>query len=67
VATWRYTFEPVGSGTKVTEEWYDTRGSVARAMGKPASGVADRASHNRASMEQTLANLKAAAEATADA
>ena len=67
VATWRYTFEPSGSSTRVVEEWYDTRGGLAKRMGGVASGVSDRRTHNRAGMEQTLENLKAAAEATADA
>lgn len=67
VATWRYVLEPAGSGTRVTEQWHDSRGAIAKALGKPASGVADRASHNQASMEQTLANLKAAVEANTEA
>jgi uncharacterized protein YndB with AHSA1/START domain len=63
VARWRYTFEAADAGTTVTEEWYDQRGALVRFGGKPASGVGDRAAHNRAGMEQTLANLKAAVEA----
>ena len=63
VAEWRYTFEPSGSGCRVTETWTDQRGRVATTLGKPVSGVADRATHNRATMQQTLERLKAAAEA----
>ena len=47
----------------MTETWTDERNPLVKALGKLVSGVSDRASHNRAGMEQTLANLKAAAEA----
>jgi len=63
VALWSYRFEPTDSGCRVTETWTDERGALAKALGRPVSGVADRTIHNRAGMEQTLANLKAAAEA----
>ena len=66
VAEWRYTFESTASGCRVEESWIDRRGRIAKLGGKPVSGVDDRASHNRDSMEQTLARLKAAAESTAD-
>jgi hypothetical protein len=33
-----------------------------KSLGKPVSGVGDRAAHNRAGMEQTLERLAAAAE-----
>jgi hypothetical protein len=36
---------------------------VATWIGKPASGVADRQSHNRSTMERTLERLAGAAEA----
>jgi uncharacterized protein YndB with AHSA1/START domain len=62
VAEWRYTFEPIDIGCRVTETWIDRRGRIAKALGKPVSGVADRAAHNRAGMEQTLDRLKTAAE-----
>jgi uncharacterized protein YndB with AHSA1/START domain len=62
VARWQYAFEPTDSGCRVTETFTDTRGRIAKALGGPVSGVADRATHNRAGMEQTLANLAAAAE-----
>jgi uncharacterized protein YndB with AHSA1/START domain len=62
VAGWRYLFEPTATGCLVSESWVDERGRIARALGKPVSGVADRAEHNRVGMEQTLRRLKAAAE-----
>ncbi|MCB1014804.1 MAG: SRPBCC family protein [Acidimicrobiales bacterium] len=64
VARWRYTFagdEPDGPCT-VTETWVDERGALIRVAGRLATGVADRASHNRDGMRQTLEALKAAAE-----
>jgi len=63
VAEWTYTFEPTTTGCLVTEIWFDQRGRIAKALGKPVSGVGDRAAHNRAGMEQTLERLAAAAEA----
>jgi uncharacterized protein YndB with AHSA1/START domain len=62
VAEWCYTFEPTATGCRVTETWTDQRGRLVAMLGKPVSGVADRATHNQAGMEQTLAGLKAAAE-----
>jgi uncharacterized protein YndB with AHSA1/START domain len=62
VAEWRYAFEATETGCRVTETWIDQRGPLVKALGKPVSGVADRASHNRATMEQTLDHLKSAAE-----
>jgi hypothetical protein len=46
----------------VTETWIDQRGRLVTFLGKPVSGVADRASHNRAGMEATLDRLAAVAE-----
>jgi len=62
VSRWAYRFEPTDAGCAVTETWIDERGALVKALGKPVSGVSDRLSHNRAGMELTLANLKAAAE-----
>ena len=62
VARWAYTFEPTPDGCRVTETWTDQRGRIATWAGKPASGVADRADHNRATMEQTLERVAAVAE-----
>ncbi len=62
VAEWRYAFEPTATGCRITETWIDERGRIAKALGKPVSGVGDRVAHNQAGMEQTLERLKAAAE-----
>jgi hypothetical protein len=61
VAEWRYTFEPTATGCTVTETWTDRRGALMKALSPKATGVTDRAEHNRASMEVTLEHLGAAA------
>jgi len=66
VAEWRYAFDTIATGCRVTETWTDQRGKIAKALGKPVSGVADRAAHNQATMERTLERLKAAAESTSN-
>jgi len=63
VSLWTYRFESNGSGCTVTETWSDERNPLVKALGKPVSGVSDRVAHNTAGMQETLANLKAAAEA----
>ena len=60
---WEYRFAPSPTGTTVTEIWTDQRGRIAGRLGKPVSGVEDRASHNRAGMEATLARLAEVATA----
>ena len=62
VAEWAYRIEPTADGCTVTETWTDLRGGLIKKLGKPVSGVSDRATHNRAGMETTLARLAAAAE-----
>ncbi len=62
VARWGYAIEPTDAGCTVTETWTDNRGRLAKALGKPVSGVDDRGTHNRAGMELTLTNLAAALE-----
>jgi uncharacterized protein YndB with AHSA1/START domain len=64
VAEWRYELEPTSGGCRITETWLDERGRIAKLLGKPVSGVDDRAPHNRLGMEQTLERLKAAAESS---
>jgi Polyketide cyclase / dehydrase and lipid transport len=64
VAEWRYTFEPTPTGCVVTECWTDRRGALLRVMSPRATGVADRAEHNRGGMEKTLERLATAAEST---
>jgi len=63
IARWGYTFEPVDNGTKVTETWDDMRNWVAKKAGTVSSGVSNRLTHNRETMEVTLANLARAAHA----
>ncbi len=63
IAQWAYDLEDTATGCRVTETWTDRRGGLVKKLGKPLSGVDDRASHNRAGMEQTLERLAAAAEA----
>lgn len=63
IARWSYAIEPDGDGCSVTETWTDRRGRIATAFGGPASGVKDRAAHNRDGMERTLDALAAAAAA----
>ncbi|HEY4929406.1 MAG TPA: SRPBCC family protein [Acidimicrobiales bacterium] len=62
VALWSYRIEPTDGGCAVTESWDDERGALITFAGRFVTGVPDRASHNRAGMEATLRNLKAAAE-----
>lgn len=59
---WVYEVEPTANGCRVTHSWVDHRSKVAVTLGKWASGVADRATHNRANMEATLQELASAAE-----
>jgi hypothetical protein len=65
VAEWRYAVTPTPGGCRVTETWSDRRGGLLRSLGKLATGVGDRADHNRAGMEATLARIKSAAERAA--
>ena len=62
VAEWRYELQATETGCELTETWIDQRGHIAAALGKPVSGVTDRASHNRAGMEETMRRIKSAAE-----
>lgn len=63
VSTWRYRFEPVPGGCRVTESWIDRRGALMRTSGDLVLGLSDRGEHNRETMVETLRRLKAAAEA----
>jgi len=62
VAEWSYQFEPIPAGCRVTESWTDRRNPVLKLVSGRVTGVADRASHNRRGMEETLQRLAAAAE-----
>jgi uncharacterized protein YndB with AHSA1/START domain len=64
IADWGYTFEPTATGCRVTETWTDRRPGFFKPIARLATGVADRASHNRAGMEQTLERLAASATST---
>jgi len=59
---WVYDIQPVDGGCRVTESWVDHRTRFLKKVGWVASGVADRAAHNRATMEVTLDRLAEAAE-----
>jgi uncharacterized protein YndB with AHSA1/START domain len=59
---WRYEFEPIDSGTRVTEHTLDLRPENVKAMGPKMSGIEDRNARNRETMEATLAALALAAE-----
>lgn len=65
VAEWSYEIQADGDGCVVRERWKDNRSWILDQIGWLASGVKDRAAHNRAGMEQTLERLAAAAEAQA--
>jgi hypothetical protein len=60
VASWDYTIEADPSGCVVTETWTDTRNWLATKLGGLASGVNDRETFTRGSIETTLANLASA-------
>ena len=59
---WRYDFEPIEGGTRVTESWLDLRPDEIREMSEAFTGSADRDATNRANIEATLAALAAATE-----
>ena len=63
VARWSYALTATEQGCTVTETWLDQRGRVLAAIGRRVTGERDRASFTAASIEQTLAALKAHAEA----
>lgn len=60
IATWSYHLEPLngGTGTRLTEVWHDNRGWLMRTIAVIVSGIRDRATHNRRSMQITLRRLK---------
>lgn len=65
IAEWSYTFEPVQHATVVVESWTDRRNALARLVSPLVTGVRDRRTHNRVTMERTLDNLGRHAEASA--
>lgn len=62
IARWSYRIIPDGDSCSVTETWTDRRGPLATKLGKPVSGVSDRATHNREGMQATLAKLATVAQ-----
>lgn len=68
VSRWSYRFLPRGEAScQVVETTEDRRGRLVTALGRMATGVADRAERNRQTMTTTLERLRAAAEAAAAA
>lgn len=66
IASWSYQLEPIdgGSGTRLTEIWHDNRGRLMRTIAVCVSGIRDRGTHNRHSMQVTLQRLKSHLERT---
>lgn len=62
VARWLYLIEATDDGCRVEERWTERRSAVSKLLGQLATGVKDRAEHNRPGMETTLERLAAAAE-----
>ena len=62
IARWAYDLEPTPTGCTVTESWDDRRGRPLPIASVPLMGIADRAEHNRRSMQTTLTALRLAAE-----
>lgn len=67
VADWSYVLTPTGQGCRVTETWQDRRGTLVTRAGALMTGVQDREGYAAKSMEKTLQELKAFAEADAAA
>jgi hypothetical protein len=64
ISEWAYDIEPTDSGCRVTETWTNLSPGWWSPIARLATGVADRAAHTRAGMEQTLEGVAAAAEAS---
>jgi hypothetical protein len=62
VSRWRYTFLPTADGCTVTEAWQDRRPGWFKLPAGVATGVLNRESATGRSIEETLANIKAALE-----
>lgn len=62
VAIWRFDLTPTEDGCLVEQKTWDTRGRFMQVVGRLATNVPDRVSHNTANMEKSLEGLKQAAE-----
>lgn len=62
IARWAYDLEQTPTGCTVTESWDERRGRPLQIASVPLMGIADRAEHNRRSMQTTLTALRLAAE-----
>ncbi|MCW2598443.1 MAG: hypothetical protein JWM02_272 [Frankiales bacterium] len=66
VAEWRYDIVAEGeSACTVTETWVDLRGGTIKVLGALTTGVSDRSAFTVASIEHTLAALRAAVHSPA--
>jgi len=66
ISRWTYRVEPAADGgTLLTESADDERPGLMKLVAPAATGVSDRAEHNRRTMAETLARIKAAAESDA--
>ena len=54
VSRWRYSIHETPDGCRVDEQWWDDRGAPMRWIGTVGTGVADRRTHNMATMRATL-------------
>jgi hypothetical protein len=64
IAKWEYDIDAQGNGCRVTERWIDARPGWMEKLSPLATGVSDRAEHNRQTMTDTLTRLKQVAEAS---
>lgn len=63
ISRWTYRVEPApDGGTLLTESTHDERPGLMKLVAPAATGVSDRVEHNRRTMAETLARIKAAAE-----
>jgi uncharacterized protein YndB with AHSA1/START domain len=67
LAQWTYEFLATDQGCVVTESTVNYENKLVAKLGDLLSGVTDRAEHNRAGMEQTLARLGKKAEGSSPA
>lgn len=61
VAEWGFTMSDEGDQTRLDEWFVDRRSPLVKLLGRLGTGVTDRVSHNRATMQATVEALAAAA------